>query len=42
MKVLNKDEDEAADLLFHYLVLLKEKGFELNDVVAVLKERHSK
>lgn len=38
----DKFKNEAADLLFHYLVLLKEKGFELNDVVAVLKERHSK
>jgi phosphoribosyl-ATP pyrophosphohydrolase/phosphoribosyl-AMP cyclohydrolase len=31
---------EAADLLFHYLVLLRAKDFELNDVVAVLQERH--
>lgn len=31
--------NEAADLLFHYLVLLQAKGFTLNDVVAVLKER---
>lgn len=33
-------KNEAADLLFHYLVLLKAKDFTLNDVVAVLKERH--
>ena len=32
---------EAADLLFHYLILLQAKNFELNDVVEVLKERHS-
>jgi phosphoribosyl-ATP pyrophosphohydrolase/phosphoribosyl-AMP cyclohydrolase len=31
---------EAADLMFHYLVLLTEKGFALSDVEAVLKERH--
>lgn len=31
---------EAADLLFHYLVLLKAKDCSLNDVLAVLKDRH--
>lgn len=31
---------ESADLLFHYLILLKAKGFELNDVVEILKKRH--
>ncbi len=31
---------EAADLMFHYLVLLQAKGYTLADVVAVLKERH--
>jgi len=31
---------EAADLLFHYLVLLEAKGIELDEIVAVLKERH--
>jgi phosphoribosyl-ATP pyrophosphohydrolase/phosphoribosyl-AMP cyclohydrolase len=30
---------ESADLLFHYLILLQAKGFELNDVVSVLKRR---
>ena len=30
---------ESADLLFHYLILLQAKGFRLNDVVNVLKER---
>ena len=30
---------ESADLLFHYLILLQAKGFELNDVVEVLKNR---
>ena len=32
--------NESADLLFHFLLLLKNKNFELNDVVKVLKERH--
>jgi phosphoribosyl-ATP pyrophosphohydrolase/phosphoribosyl-AMP cyclohydrolase len=32
---------EAADLLFHYLVLLEAKGYELDEVVEVLKQRHS-
>ncbi len=31
---------ESADLLFHYLILLQAKGFELKDVVNVLKERN--
>lgn len=31
--------DESADLLFHYLILLQAKGFILNDVVQVLKNR---
>jgi phosphoribosyl-AMP cyclohydrolase / phosphoribosyl-ATP pyrophosphohydrolase len=34
--------NEAADLLFHYLVLLRAKDFSLNDVVSILKERHKK
>jgi phosphoribosyl-ATP pyrophosphohydrolase/phosphoribosyl-AMP cyclohydrolase len=34
--------NEAADLLFHYLVLLNAKGYNLQDVVDVLKKRHSK
>jgi len=32
--------DESADLLFHYLILLRAKGFSLTDVVKVLKARH--
>lgn len=32
--------DEAADLLFHYLVLLQAKDCRLNDVVQVLKTRN--
>ncbi|MFH6942432.1 bifunctional phosphoribosyl-AMP cyclohydrolase/phosphoribosyl-ATP diphosphatase HisIE [Flavobacterium sp. FlaQc-50] len=30
---------ESADLLFHYLILLQAKGFQLEDVVNVLKKR---
>ncbi|OGS81623.1 MAG: bifunctional phosphoribosyl-AMP cyclohydrolase/phosphoribosyl-ATP diphosphatase [Flavobacteria bacterium RIFCSPLOWO2_12_FULL_31_7] len=30
---------ESADLLFHYLILLQAKGFRLNDIVNVLKNR---
>jgi phosphoribosyl-AMP cyclohydrolase / phosphoribosyl-ATP pyrophosphohydrolase len=32
--------NEAADLMYHYLVLLRSRGFSLNDVSAILKERH--
>lgn len=31
---------EAADLIFHYLVLLQAKGHSLKDVLSVLKKRH--
>ena len=34
--------NEAADLMYHYLVLLQAKGFSLGDVEKVLKERHGK
>jgi phosphoribosyl-AMP cyclohydrolase / phosphoribosyl-ATP pyrophosphohydrolase len=34
--------NEAADLLFHYLVLLNAKEYNLQDVINVLKDRHSK
>jgi phosphoribosyl-AMP cyclohydrolase / phosphoribosyl-ATP pyrophosphohydrolase len=34
--------NEAADLLFHYLILLNAKEHNLNDVIDVLKKRHSK
>ena len=34
--------NESADLLFHYLVLLSAKGFQLSDVVEILKQRHKK
>ncbi len=41
-----KDDDpvlflnEAADLLYHYLVLLTAKGYQLSDVIKVLESRH--
>ena len=34
--------NESADLLFHYLVLLAAKGFELKDVMEILEKRHAK
>jgi phosphoribosyl-AMP cyclohydrolase / phosphoribosyl-ATP pyrophosphohydrolase len=33
---------EAADLMYHFLVLLTAKGFKLEEVVNVLRIRHSK
>lgn len=33
-------QNEAADLLFHYLILLQAKGFTLENVTDILKERH--
>ena len=33
---------EAADLLFHFLVLLEQKNMDLDDIVAVLQSRHTK
>lgn len=41
-----KDDDkdlflgEAADLMYHYLVLLSAKGYKFDDVLDVLKGRH--
>ncbi|MEO7992465.1 MAG: phosphoribosyl-ATP diphosphatase, partial [Chryseolinea sp.] len=34
--------NESADLMYHYLVLLTAKGFSLNDVLGILKKRHTK
>lgn len=34
--------NESADLLFHYLMLLQAKGFKLEDVETVLKNREKK
>jgi len=39
----DKDElfkNEAADLMYHYLILLKAKGFRLEDIEEVLRKRH--
>ena len=33
---------EAADLLFHFLVLLEQKNINLDDIIAVLQQRHNK
>ena len=32
--------NESADLMYHYLILLRAKGFSLKDVVKVLEGRH--
>lgn len=43
-----KDNDESlflnecADLMYHYMVLLIAKGYHLQDVIEILKSRHSK
>jgi phosphoribosyl-ATP pyrophosphohydrolase/phosphoribosyl-AMP cyclohydrolase len=34
--------EEAADLMFHYLLLLNAKGYKLHDVTRILKKRHSR
>ncbi len=39
----NNDElflNEAADLMYHYLVLLTEKKFRIEDVIDILEKRH--
>ena len=46
MVIESKDDNEekflneSADLLYHYLVLLRAKDYSLNDVIKVLAERH--
>ena len=34
--------NEAADLLFHYLLSLNAKGYKLQSVIDILKKRHSR
>ena len=34
-------KDEAADLLFHYLVLLEQRGIDFDEIIDVLRERHT-
>ena len=47
MVIEAKDNDgelflgEAADLLFHYLLLLNAKGYNLQKVIAILQQRHA-
>jgi phosphoribosyl-ATP pyrophosphohydrolase/phosphoribosyl-AMP cyclohydrolase len=47
MVIEAKDSDdelflgEAADLLFHYLLLLNAKGFNLRKVITILQKRHA-
>ncbi|MFA6892001.1 MAG: phosphoribosyl-ATP diphosphatase, partial [Sphaerochaetaceae bacterium] len=44
----SKDDDkdlfigEAADLMYHYMVLLAEKNVKLQEVIDMLKNRHSR
>ncbi len=35
-------KNEAADLLFHYLILLQAKGFTISDIYKILQIRNSK
>ena len=46
IEALMKNDDlfkgEAADLLFHLLVLLEDRGIGLEEVVKLLQERHQK
>ena len=48
MVIESKDDNEelflneAADLLFHYLILLNAKGYKLRNVIEILQKRHSK
>lgn len=37
----NLFKNEVSDLLFHLLVLLEEKNIDLDDVISVLRSRHS-
>jgi len=38
----NLFKNEAADLMYHYLILLKAKGYTIEDIEAVLKDRAKK
>ena len=38
---IDKFTNEAADLVYHYLILLQAKGIYLKDVVDVLQKRHT-
>ncbi len=45
IEALMKNDDlfkgEAADLIFHLLVLLEDRGIDLNEIIAVLQSRHA-
>ena len=34
--------EESADVFFYYLMALHARGFELKDVLEILKKRHKK
>ena len=34
-------KEEAADLLFHYLILLRSRAVSLSEIEEILKNRHS-
>lgn len=38
----NLFKNEAADLLFHYLILLEAKNIDFDEIIEVLKDRHNK
>ncbi len=38
----NLFKNEAADLLFHYLILLEAKNVDFDEIIDVLRDRHSK
>lgn len=38
----NLFKNEAADLLFHYLILLEAKKVDFDEIIDVLRERHSR
>lgn len=41
----NEDErlkEETADLIFHLIVLLRQRGLELNDIGEILRKRHAR
>jgi phosphoribosyl-AMP cyclohydrolase / phosphoribosyl-ATP pyrophosphohydrolase len=44
IEAMKKDDtlfkNEAADLLYHFLILLKDRNMALSDIEAVLQERH--
>jgi phosphoribosyl-ATP pyrophosphohydrolase/phosphoribosyl-AMP cyclohydrolase len=35
-------KNEAADLLFHYLILLAHKNYQIQDIINILENRHQK